>query len=181
MLHNRPAEFEMKVFFTDIAETGSRYTVTDDAWLVRTGLHGNAPVEAEFALNRKGETRVEVRGYLRTGLVLTCDRCLAAYDFAVETGFHFVLEIQSEDNWYVKELECTMENIDIVQVPEPVVDFSDILRQQLYLSLPFKQICSPDCKGLCSKCGSNLNSGECSCVHEAESSPFAVLASLKRG
>ncbi len=122
-----------------------------------------------------------VRGFLHTGLVLTCDCCLAAYNFAVKADFHFVLEMQTEDNWHIKELECTRENIDIVQVEEAVVDFSDILRQQVYLSLPFKQICSQNCKGLCLKCGSNLNREKCTCVHETENSPFAVLASLKQG
>jgi uncharacterized protein len=171
----------VKILFTDISKAGNRYTVTDDAWLVETGLRRNAPAEAEITLNRKSDSRVEMRGSLHTGLLLTCDRCLADYNFAVKMDFHFVLEIQSEESWHVKELECTKAEIDTVQLKEPVVDFADILRQQLHLSLPFKQICSQNCEGLCEKCGVNLNSGQCVCTNEAENSPFAVLASLKKG
>ncbi|MCI5223288.1 MAG: DUF177 domain-containing protein [Candidatus Electrothrix sp. AR4] len=174
-------DIRMKVLFTDISKSGNRYAVTDDDWLVQTRLHKNAPVHSELTLNRKGDTRVEVRGFLHTGLELTCDRCLAAYNFAVKMDFHFILEVENEDSWHVKELECSKENIDIVHVEEPVVDFADILRQQVYLSLPIKQICSRNCKGLCSECGINKNSGECVCAHETKNSPFAVLASLKKG
>ncbi len=171
---------KMKVLFTDICKSGNRYNITDDAWFAETGLLRKAPVQAELELNRKGDSRVELRGFLHTGVSLACDRCLADYNFDVKVDFHFVLTVPNEESWRVKEVKCTKADIDIVQLKEPVIDFSDILRQQLYLSLPFRKICSGDCKGLCSECGVNLNSGQCDCAKEPKNSPFAVLALLKR-
>lgn len=170
----------MKVAFSDISKAGNRYEINDDSWFPEPELHRIAPVQAELVLNRKGDSRVEVKGVLRTGVRLACDRCLVDYDFAVDVNFHLVLEVPAEENWHIKELECTGVDLDTVLLRVPVVDFWDILRQQLYLSLPDKLICSPECKGLCPKCGLDLNTGDCSCVTEAKDSPFAILAALKK-
>ena len=91
-----------------------------------------------------------------------------------------MLEVPSEEKWHIKDLECSGDDLDTILLREPVVDFWDILRQQLYLSLPEKLICSTDCKGLCPECGVDLNSGSCSCVREEKESPFSVLAKLKK-
>jgi uncharacterized protein len=67
-----------------------------------------------------------------------------------------------------------------VHLTEPFVDVVDLLRQQVYLSLPVKQICSHDCKGLCPQCGLDLNREACICPQNVQSSPFAVLAALQK-
>ncbi len=170
----------MKILFSEIAKAGNRYEITDDAWFADTDLQPVAPVQAELSLHRQGDSRVELAGSLDTAVRLNCDRCLAGYDFAVAVQFHLVLEVPSEGSWKIRELECTSADLDTVLLQEPVVDFWDILRQQLLLSLPEKQICCRNCKGLCLQCGNDLNRGNCSCVEESEVSPFAVLASLKK-
>ena len=43
------------------------------------------------------------------------------------------------------------------------IDLDDDIRQELILGFPVKPLCSTDCKGLCLKCGKNLNQGGCSC------------------
>lgn len=172
--------FSVKVAFTDIPKAGNRYEISDDAWFPESELYRIAPVQAELVLNRKGDNQVVVQGFLRTGVRLACDRCLADYDFPVDADFHLVLEVPTDESWHIKELECSGTDLDTVLLSEPVVDFWDILRQQLYLSLPDKLICSPQCRGLCPICGIDLNTGECSCVPEIKESPFAVLAALKK-
>ena len=167
----------MKVEFTDISKTGNRYEIEDDAWFPE--LDRTAPVQVELSLHRKGDSRVEVQGRLRTGVRLVCDLCLARYDFPVDVNFHLVLEVPSDDSWHMKELECSSADLDTVLQKEPVVDFADILRQQLYLSLPERLLCSPQCRGLCPQCGQDLNIGECTCTADEPESPFAVLAKLK--
>jgi len=46
---------------------------------------------------------------------------------------------------------------------EPVIDLDPDIRQEIILDYPLKPLCQPDCKGLCPKCGKNLNEGGCSC------------------
>jgi uncharacterized protein len=170
----------VKVAFTDISKAGNRYSINDDTWFPETEFRRIAPVSAELALNRKGDSRVEVQGFLSSKVQLVCDRCLGGYDFAVDVKFHLVLEVATEESWQIKDLECSSTDLDIIQLVEPEVDFGDILRQQLYLSLPDKRICSEDCKGLCSQCGGDLNKADCGCTKEIKISPFAVLAALKK-
>ena len=38
----------------------------------------------------------------------------------------------------------------------------------LVLELPLRYLCKPDCKGLCCRCGKNLNDGPCGCQKEID-------------
>jgi uncharacterized protein len=170
---------KMQVLFTDIANAGNHYEISDDSWLGQQEPSRISPLVADLHLQRKGDSRVAVQGFLKTRIQLTCDRCAVQYGFPVDVNFHLVLEVPSDENWQIRELECTGTDLDTVLLTEPVVDMADILRQQLYLGLPEKMICSEKCKGLCVQCGSNLNTSPCSCVEEVKESPFAILAKLK--
>jgi uncharacterized protein len=46
---------------------------------------------------------------------------------------------------------------------EPFIDLDPDIREEIILDYPLKPLCKPDCKGLCPKCGKNLNEGGCSC------------------
>jgi uncharacterized protein len=35
--------------------------------------------------------------------------------------------------------------------------------EQVYLEIPMKPLCSPECRGLCPRCGANLNTETCAC------------------
>jgi len=61
-------------------------------------------------------------------------------------------------------------------LPEPGrVNLLDVLREDVWLaSAPFP-LCRPDCRGLCPRCGSSLNDGDCSCRPDESSHPFAAL------
>ena len=63
------------------------------------------------------------------------------------------------------------------------VDISDAVREEALLVLPYNLLCSPDCKGLCPKCGADLNFGDCGCPADDEppppaDSPWAALDQL---
>ena len=70
--------------------------------------------------------------------------------------------------------------MDVMFLDEPLIDIFYVLQQQVYLALPDKKICKPECQGLCPKCGANLNEERCKCSTTPESSPFAVLKKLKQ-
>ena len=72
------------------------------------------------------------------------------------------------------------------KVPEQEVDITGDLREELLLCLPDYIRCSEDCKGLCPKCGADLNEGPCACDGEGDeaetpsgNSPWSVLDGLK--
>jgi len=170
----------MRVRVSEISPTGNRY--------ILPGLKSPVPPEdftvsgpfaAHCTLKRQGESKVEMQGRLQTRLAIICDRCLATYEIGVDTELHLLFEWASTDAWQLKEVECTRSDLDSIILDEPVVDLDDILRQQLYLALPMKNLCSEQCKGICLQCGANRNLGACSCDEHQPGSPFAVLAKLK--
>ena len=56
-------------------------------------------------------------------------------------------------------------------------DVRDLLKEQIILNMPVRLLCDPDCKGLCSVCGNDLNIQECDCDKDGKINPqFADLA-----
>jgi uncharacterized protein len=43
------------------------------------------------------------------------------------------------------------------------LDLTEALREEVFLAVPAFVECRPDCKGLCPRCGANLNDGPCGC------------------
>ena len=69
------------------------------------------------------------------------------------------------------------EDPDVFLVQDDCVDLDEIVTTAFVLGLDSKTLCRPDCKGVCPRCGHNLNDGPCACRPEADS-PFAVLGQL---
>jgi uncharacterized protein len=54
------------------------------------------------------------------------------------------------------------------RIDEGVLDLEPLIRDAVVTSLPFAPLCRPDCRGLCTRCGGDLNLGECSCPPETD-------------
>ncbi|MBV5316219.1 MAG: DUF177 domain-containing protein [Desulfobulbaceae bacterium] len=171
----------MQIKFTEISPYGSSYEVQRlESLVTQKDFVVKSPFSAQCTLKRKGDSKVEMHGRLKTCISLPCDRCLATYDVAIDTEYQILFETGSSDSWKVKELECTLPDLDSIVLDEPVIDLDDVLRQQLYLSLPVKSLCSEQCKGICPQCGVNRNLAECNCANETPVGPFAALVQLKK-
>lgn len=61
------------------------------------------------------------------------------------------------------------ESDTIIVVPDMRLDVDELVYSEVILNLPSKHLCKSDCKGLCEKCGKNLNEGDCGCaIHEPD-------------
>lgn len=83
----------------------------------------------------------------------SCDRC--STDFAREMDLlfeHKLAQTLVDDG-----------NDDYIETPDFKLELDDIVVSDILLSLPQKNLCKDDCKGLCQICGKNLNEGDCSC------------------
>jgi len=47
---------------------------------------------------------------------------------------------------------------------KPIIDLDQDIKEEIILDYPISSLCSPECKGICPKCGKNLNEGGCSCA-----------------
>ena len=67
---------------------------------------------------------------------------------------------------------------DMYLIDGQSIELDDIIIPALLLEVDFAYYCKPDCKGLCPKCGKNLNEGPCSCSTREIDSRLAVLQKL---
>jgi uncharacterized protein len=120
-----------------------------------------------------------LRGHLEGSLPLSCSRCLAAYDAPVAADFDLLLEPGPEP--VIPEEELTAEELDLDFYQGDVIDLEKYLREQILLMVPLKPLCAETCKGLCPRCGADLNHEPCRCEAEQTTSPLAAaLAKLKK-
>ena len=171
----------MLIRFNEISPYGSRIEFQEIRHLAdQQDFLVNGPVRAECSLDRQGEFKVVLRGWVEVELLLTCDRCLRMFPFQVKTEFQQLFAVEADDSWRVKELESSPADLETEILDEPVIGLDDTLRQQVYLAVPVKKLCLDGCAGLCLQCGANLNETACACDKTKKDSPFAVLAQLKK-
>ncbi len=115
-------------------------------------------------VNEAGILRVE--GELKAELTCVCDRCGAAFDRTKRTKLHATL-VDVDDG----------ENPELFLLDGSEVDLDEILVTNFVLDMESKVLCREDCKGLCPRCGKNLNLGPCGCGKQIDPR-FAVLEQL---
>jgi uncharacterized protein len=77
------------------------------------------------------------------------------------------------------EIELAEKDLEVDFIRGEEIDLDEIIREQIYLSLPMKSLCSEDCLGLCPTCGSDLNAGSCQC-HREQGHPGIWLYQKRR-
>lgn len=119
------------------------------------------PVHLEFDITRS-ENRYHVVGRVAASLELACSRCAESFAWPVNAEFDLTYLPQSA-NAGEGELEVAEEDLGVAYYDEETIDLGQLMREQFYLAMPMKPLCSEQCKGLCPQCGANLNHGECGC------------------
>ena len=112
---------------------------------------------------------LELTGELTTTLHGVCDRCASEFTRAVQIPIHAVLVSE-------EELEQA-EDVWVFGIHDGCADLTDIITTAFVLNMDSQLLCRPDCKGVCFRCGKNLNEGPCGCRKEPDSR-FAVLQQL---
>ena len=141
------------------------------------GLDG--PLNVQMTISKE-ESNFVVEGRLSGGLRLRCDRCLGSYSYELQPEFRLFLSSPPEDPDQ-NEIELCEEDMAVRFITGDEIDIDDIVIEQIYLSLPIKFLCSEGCHGLCSRCGMNLNQGECGCLKKNGHPAFLKLKELEIG
>ena len=124
------------------------------------------PVIVEGVVRNRAELlSLELTAY--TTLDAVCDRCGKKFTQEKAVSYSCILaeELQNEDS------------DEIVLLEDGQVDAGELAREAFILGMDTKTLCSEDCKGLCPRCGADLNLGPCSCKKEVDPC-LAVLAKL---
>ena len=126
------------------------------------------PVLAEGTVRNTAGVLV-MQGSLHTTIHAQCDRCASEFDREIGFPIDVVLvtELANEEN----------EDEWVFPLEGDSADLDDIVRTVFVLNLDSKLLCKEDCKGLCHRCGKNLNDGPCNCQKELDPR-FAALKQL---
>ena len=96
-------------------------------------------------------------------LELVCSRCLETYGLPLTVTFD-VMYLPQRDNVGEGEIEVGEEDLGTAYYRDETIDLGGLMREQFYLALPMKPLCSETCRGLCPACGANLNESACGCT-----------------
>ena len=95
-----------------------------------------------------------------------CDKCMSEVSTQISLPFNqiFFKDSSDDEDGYV--------------YTDSRLDLTKAICDEIVLSVPSGLMCKQDCKGLCPKCGVNLNEQQCDCATSRENA-FSVLKNLK--
>ena len=141
----------------------------------------NHPVDIRLGAKRMGEL-VTVEGKFSAGVEMTCNRCLKKFESTLASRFNLTyaskLPLENgpdEDD----DIELQAEELGLLLFQGEAIDLRDAIQSEIVMAIPMQPLCSEDCKGLCPKCGNDLNLGECGCQRKTVDPRFAALKNLK--
>jgi uncharacterized protein len=163
----------MKIVIPDIPEEGLIVELEEKISI--EGFSVSSPVKAELAVN-KTANEVMVTGSVSVELEVECSRCLKglrqAQDLPVSVVYHPAEEIGSEKH------ELHDDEMDMGFYTGEELDLQELITEQILLNVQMKPLCNEDCKGICPKCGIDLNISTCNCVHKEIDPRLEVLKKL---
>jgi uncharacterized protein len=163
----------MKIQIPDIPEEGLEVDLEED--LGSEGLSLVSPAKARLSVT-KIATEVMVSGHLSVELEHVCSRCLKSFrqfrDLPVNVVYHPAAEAGAERH------ELHDDEMDMGFYRGDELDLEELLREQVMLSQEMKPLCDEACKGICPKCGKDLNTGPCTCETRETDPRLEVLKKL---
>lgn len=140
-----------------------------------TAAKVSGPVHVSLVV-KKTSGGVSIRGRLQGTASMACSRCLAEITEDVSHDFFYdCLPVEAME----EEEELSTDSADIHYYTGGEIDITALVQEQLALALPMKALCREDCKGLCPRCGANLNLGDCGCQKGPVDLRLAALKDLK--
>lgn len=172
----------MKINIDEIPEEGLSLDITEEGHAL-TELAGGkleysftSPVAVHLNLT-KTDGNVFVSGEIKTSIKVACSRCLSEFERPFETGLSLFYTTGKEEE---PEKELKPGDLDVNYLSGPELDTTEMVLAQITLEMPMQPLCKPECKGLCPRCGADLNQGDCACPVEEKIDPrFAKLKGFK--
>lgn len=152
------------------------FTVGADELELESQYRGEISIDGSIS---RVASQYYLRGTIRAEQIGECDRCLIETERKVEAEFSLYFQVSGD----VPDVETDDESegvggIYTLRVDEHAIVLDDEVIETLRLAYPMKNLCREDCKGLCSSCGSDLNTSECDCSKGTIDPRWAKLKGL---
>jgi len=137
-----------------------------------------SPVKGNLSIRKVGP-EVVIQGDITAIVELECGRCLKDFttvkNVPVNVIYHPVEELKAEGKHEIKEDE-----LDMGFYVGDAFDLVELLKEQIILNIPMKPLCSETCRGMCPKCGADLNKDRCNCNLNEIDSRLEILKEFLR-
>lgn len=164
----------MKLSLSDITDEGFVLNLAEP--LESANFKLRAPVRASLSIART-EAEIFVRGEAEISLELLCSRCVKTFakDMVLDINaiYRPIAEFRKEDTHEVCEAE-----LDLAFYEGDELDIDELLKEQIMLNIPMQPLCTESCKGICPRCGTDLNIVDCKCEHINTESRLEMLKNL---
>ena len=126
------------------------------------------PLDIEGRVQNMGGT-IEITAHISGSYRVDCSRCSVTVEENIDADLFESVESDFSD----ADEEC-------VTVSGTVIDISGSIEACIFSNVPMQFLCKEDCRGLCPKCGINLNEKECNCEDEVYDPRFAIFRNLSK-
>ncbi len=157
-----------------IRDDDLKITLNNDIDVKNTKFMGemfefSKPLHVDGAITNNTKS-LELNAHVTGEMQVQCARCRK--DITVPVEFD-ISEVIMQDNG-----EITDE--DVIVIDEEEIDIYDIILNNFLMNVEGKYLCKEDCKGLCTKCGKDLNLGDCGCDNDEIDPRWAKLAEIMK-
>jgi uncharacterized protein len=140
-------------------------------------VQGRAEVIEEHRGPKEIVSDIRIRGTYKGEVEVPCARCLEPVLMPSEGQFDLLFRPLGVDQG-ASERAISAADTEIGYYQNGGLALEDVLREQVLLSLPVRTLCRQDCKGLCPRCGQDLNSESCTCETASPDPRWSALSDL---
>jgi uncharacterized protein len=152
--------FDRSSLETKAARVDGKLASDDPVWLAEDPRPSNGLI-VTGRLSSAGEERFYFSGRMSGEVEEECRRCLAPTRAKVDEELHLLFADAADE-------ESDDSDVYMLDSRATTVDLRPALREQWLLAAPGFALCREDCRGLCPKCGADLNLGPCGCAPDID-------------
>lgn len=130
------------------------------------------PIRLEITNTGDKVLKLHVQG--RMTVAIPCDRCLD------EVPTEIFFDSEGKLDMKLTEEEREEEKNEYSCLNGTDLDVDRLVYLEVLMNWPYKVLCKEDCKGICSRCGKNLNEGPCGCADEPKDPRMAAISDIFR-
>ena len=128
----------------------------------------------KLVIDNKGNKELEISASADLTVVIPCSRCLEDVRRQFSLRIARTVDMKATDEDRARNLD------ESSYISGCTLDSERLVFDELIVQWPAKVLCREDCRGICSKCGANLNQGECGCDRESLDPRMAAFRTVFR-
>ena len=153
--------FDIRSVESRAAQVDAKLPPEDPVWQQGDPVPAT-PVRVTGRLSSAGSGRFYWHGRLEGEVTIPCRRCLADATVHVSDESHVIFAEAGSD-------ESEDPDVYVLDERSNQIDLRPVVREQWMLNVPAYAVCRDECKGICPKCGKDLNEGSCDCPESRDS------------